>query len=501
MVRRILTIFVCIMLLIAYTPLSTALTKEYNLEYDENGNLIKGINHYYEYNDFNQLERVKENNATGRIIAEYFYDHKGGRIKKIEYAEDGSNTTTYYIDKNFVRVVNSSGSYDTVFYYEGSALVARKDSNGEKYFYHPDHLGSTNLVTDEKGDVVEETHYLPFGEVLEGGDSRYLFTGQEKDKETSLNYYGARYYDSFSRHFTQPDTIIQNVYDPQSLNRYAYARNNPVKYVDPSGNIPLLAIPFIIGAISAGINLISQIVHGSSIFGGTINYGSAGKSFVAGTVAGFAGIGGGTVAASAVSGSSGIISSIAAGTSVSAASLMSAGVAGQATYNVMSGQPLTNNVYEVAVSGAKWGGAIGAITGGIMSVKSAGPKTIGNYKIEGKIREVKAMPLSKLTPSQDLGSTDYRNIFELQKSMSGKGFNLDRAVPYVKVGNDYVLAQGHHRTMSWGSLGHKTVPAFEITLDEARMFGRTPNGFMMEFNSFKYGSLESQAEYFSQWAP
>ena len=55
--------------------------------------------------------------------------------------------------------------------------------------------------------------------------------------DSGLMYYVARYYrpETF-KHFTQPDTIIQNVYDPQSLNHYSYVLNNPYKYVDPSGN-------------------------------------------------------------------------------------------------------------------------------------------------------------------------------------------------------------------------------------------------------------------------
>jgi len=60
---------------------------------------------------------------------------------------------------------------------------------------------------------------------------------------TGLNYYGARYYNSHIRRFTQPDQNLPDPYDPQQLNRYAYTRNNPLKYIDPSGNIiqiPLL---------------------------------------------------------------------------------------------------------------------------------------------------------------------------------------------------------------------------------------------------------------------
>ncbi len=105
-----------------------------------------------------------------------------------------------------------------------------------KKYYHPDHLGSTTLITNASGSIVEETFYLPFGDVLEGGDeSRYNYNSKEKDG-TELNYYGARYYKSTQGQFIQADSLIQNVYNPQGLNRYSYVLNNPYRYVDPTGN-------------------------------------------------------------------------------------------------------------------------------------------------------------------------------------------------------------------------------------------------------------------------
>lgn len=208
----------------------------YNLTYDGNGNLVQGFDKYYEYNGFNELVLVREFNSTGRIIGQYSYDHEGKRIKKSEYGPDGENTTIYYISDNFVQIVNSSGIFNITYYYDEQILVAEKDSNGNLKYYHPDHLGSASLVTNESGDIIEKISYLPYGETFEGGDIRYLFTGKEKDRNTELYYYGARYYSPEITRFIQPDTIIQNIYNPQNLNRYSYVLNNPYKYTDPSGN-------------------------------------------------------------------------------------------------------------------------------------------------------------------------------------------------------------------------------------------------------------------------
>jgi RHS repeat-associated protein len=54
--------------------------------------------------------------------------------------------------------------------------------------------------------------------------------------QIGLYYYGARFYDAYISRFTQPDTIIPDRYDPQSYDRYAYVRNNPINRVDPSGH-------------------------------------------------------------------------------------------------------------------------------------------------------------------------------------------------------------------------------------------------------------------------
>ena len=79
--------------------------------------------------------------------------------------------------------------------------------------------------------------FFPFGATRTGSVSTdKKFTGQRLDG-TGLYYYGARYYDASIGRFISPDTVVQNLYDPQSLNRYTYCVNNPLKYTDPSGRI------------------------------------------------------------------------------------------------------------------------------------------------------------------------------------------------------------------------------------------------------------------------
>ena len=196
-----------------------------SLIYDSNGNLISDGDYDYTYNEFNQLSSVSDGNG---VIAEYYYNAEGSRIKKLE-----NNETTYYIGDSFVQVRNDSGVFNEIYYYDNDKLIASNIS-GEISYYHPDHLGSTTLITNESGDVIEETFYLPFGEIISGGDARYDYTGKELDN-VGLMYYGARYYSSEMMKFTQADLVISEIYNPQDLNHYSYVRNNPYKYVDRGG--------------------------------------------------------------------------------------------------------------------------------------------------------------------------------------------------------------------------------------------------------------------------
>jgi len=109
----------------------------------------------------------------------------------------------------------------------------------EIFYYHSDNLGSPIAITNQTGDVVWRTDYKPFGqslnEVSENGVNNYQYNAKEKD-DSGLFYYGARYYDSDLGRFVTADTIRGDIKNPQTLNRYVYTLNNPLKYVDPSGN-------------------------------------------------------------------------------------------------------------------------------------------------------------------------------------------------------------------------------------------------------------------------
>ena len=127
------------------------------------------------------------------------------------------------------------------------------------FFYHPDHLGSTSLVTDNSGNVVQSVAYIPYGEVFieeRNGtwNTPYLFNGKELDEETGLYYYGARYLNPTSAVWMSVDPKFE---DFAGITPYGYCLGNPIKLVDPDGEVPWIAIAaFIGGAVNGGIALV-----------------------------------------------------------------------------------------------------------------------------------------------------------------------------------------------------------------------------------------------------
>ncbi|KYK34393.1 MAG: hypothetical protein AYK19_12145 [Theionarchaea archaeon DG-70-1] len=218
----------------------TALSDGTSFTYDSNGNRTqktKGSDTWdYTYDYANRLTKVEKNSTTE---GEYVYDGVGKRLQAIE----NSATTTYiYFGANVLYEENSTGT--AAYIYGPTGKLAKRttiNQESDTYYYHTDHLGSTRLVTDETKNIVSAITYYPFGGVsIKEGSEDYLFTGKEKDS-TGLFYYGARYYDPEIGRFLTRDTWRGTIRDPQSLNRYAYCFNNPVRYIDPWGNFCLSA--------------------------------------------------------------------------------------------------------------------------------------------------------------------------------------------------------------------------------------------------------------------
>ncbi|WP_440948215.1 RHS repeat-associated core domain-containing protein [Methanosarcina sp. T3] len=196
------------------------------------------------YNDANQLSKVRYS-ANNSLVEKYWYDTNDKRIKKQNFGGE----FTYYINK-YCEIDNG---ISTSYFFRDDERVAKETSESMEW-YLSDHIGSTSLMVDETGLEVERTDYFPYGQVRSGGLEKYGFTGQENDADTGLMYYGARYYSPEYRVFFQPDTMLPDPYNPQALNRYAYALNNPVKYTDPTGHF----VDVLVDAAAYSCNLVTR---------------------------------------------------------------------------------------------------------------------------------------------------------------------------------------------------------------------------------------------------
>ncbi|HIH41657.1 TPA: hypothetical protein HA239_04535 [Candidatus Woesearchaeota archaeon] len=245
-----------------------------NLEYDANGNLVSGDGLFREYNSLNQLWRVYNgSNSSGDLLQEYTYHPTEERalIKKT-YNNSVLVERAYYVDENFVRIINLSGTFDFTYVYHNGQQIAQILPSGDKEFIHADHIGSSSVVTNEAGQVIENTTYAPFGSIVSGGEeTRYDYENKEYDETIGTYDFHFRQYNPEFGIFMQPDTLIQNVYDPQSLNRYAFERNNPYNRVDPTGHFELVSGTVFVGALAVA-SIAAFIAWSSPIIGPSIDW-------------------------------------------------------------------------------------------------------------------------------------------------------------------------------------------------------------------------------------
>lgn len=207
---------------------------------------------------------------------------------RLKTAAGTYGTTSFVYDGDGRRVKATHGGTDTVYVYDAMGQLAAEyggvATGAGTEFVTADHLGSTRLVTGAGGAVMERHDYAPFGEEIlpqgcelpagaagrsarcdiagygAAGGVPLQFTGKERDGNTGLDYFGAKYFSAAQGRFTSPDEFVGGPYEvggsrpsqpgplpyaditnSQSLNKYAYALNNPLRYVDPDGHEVVLS--------------------------------------------------------------------------------------------------------------------------------------------------------------------------------------------------------------------------------------------------------------------
>jgi RHS repeat-associated protein len=212
---------------------------------DAAGNMTNdGNGHTYTYDDENRIA-----SAPG-VSWSYTYDGVGGRVKKCNSCASASGGTLYWTGSGGDTLVETdlAGNlkYEYIFF-NGHRVARRDGTTNPPYYYFADHLGSTSVVTNSTGGVQDESDYFPYGgEIVISNlqPQNYKFNGKERDTESGLDEFGARYYANGLGRFVQPDWAAKpvdvpyaNFGNPQSLNLYSYVENNPTTMGDPDGHV------------------------------------------------------------------------------------------------------------------------------------------------------------------------------------------------------------------------------------------------------------------------
>jgi RHS repeat-associated protein len=197
--------------------------------YDANGNMTlrlkDGARYFLAYDAESRLTSV-----SGTVSASFVYNGDGQRVT----ATIGTAAITTYIGGYF----EWQGGVGKSYYFAGAQRIAMRTGAGLEFLLG-DHLGSTSVTALASGAFDTETRYYPWGGVRWASGASptdYLFTGQQEIATIGLYFYNSRFYDAALGRFISPDSIIPNPGDPVSFDRFAYVRNNPLKYIDPSGH-------------------------------------------------------------------------------------------------------------------------------------------------------------------------------------------------------------------------------------------------------------------------
>lgn len=221
--------------------------------YNESGAVVTHNNKTCTYDEWDRMAGYSD----GINTYTYKYDANGIRTQK--------NDKQYVIDKNnnVVAETDSTGAItDEILW--GNQPLARK-TNGSWYYYIYNAHGDVVGLVNDSGTVVNTYEYTPWGEIKsenETVDNPIKYAGEYYDDELDMIYLRARYYDPSIGRFTSLDVEEGEMSEPLDMNRYVYCRNNPIKYVDPSGEYIKNALKF----------LLNKNVHRATWFIGAETY-------------------------------------------------------------------------------------------------------------------------------------------------------------------------------------------------------------------------------------
>jgi RHS repeat-associated protein len=188
-----------------------------------------------------------ENRINGAAGYSYVYDSDGNRVEKTTGGSSPTGTIYWYMSVGIVAESDLTGSLKSEYVFFGGQRIARRGfPGGAVSYYFSDRLKSASVITDSAGNIKVDTDYYPWGgevQFVNTDANHYKFTGKERDTETGLDYFGARYYGNWYGRFLTPDwspgpaaVPYAHLENPQTLNLYSYVDNNPINGIDSDGH-------------------------------------------------------------------------------------------------------------------------------------------------------------------------------------------------------------------------------------------------------------------------
>ncbi|WP_347487982.1 RHS repeat-associated core domain-containing protein [Desulfoscipio sp. XC116] len=239
----------------------------------------------YTFNEWNQLTMVL---AGTNSSAAFQYGPTGLRTKKVTMSE----TIRYHYNNAGQVVAESDASNNlTANYVWGpDRLLMKKAADGNKYYYLYNGHGDVIQIADTAGNIVNNYSYDEWGNILsqvENISNSFKYAGEIYDPETGFYYLRARYYDPVTGRFINKDPYEGDISNPLTLNLYTYAYNNPMQYIDPSGNLGFRQLDNLgKGVLASGWQGIKDIIKspvaiyeiGSAIRSGRLSLTDLGKA-------------------------------------------------------------------------------------------------------------------------------------------------------------------------------------------------------------------------------
>lgn len=208
-------------------------------EYSFTGNLLNDGENEYLWSDANEL--LKITSATDEISFEY--DGFGNRTQRINGTQILEYTQNYGLEEPQTAIISDENEAKKYFVYlpSGNLLFHFENNTNETYFYHFDERGNTRLLSDQSGEVKSRFSYTPYGVKTEEGSSEitpFTFGGEYgtiDESKIGLYQMHKRYYDFDTKRFLSGDQDANRL-DPRAINPYTYAFQDPLSFIDRTGN-------------------------------------------------------------------------------------------------------------------------------------------------------------------------------------------------------------------------------------------------------------------------